>query len=57
MFFFNELSRVISSALTVVYDVLWSMVRRGLKVREEFGGAKVLQGLCDYISVIFQRGR
>ena len=33
-------ARVISSALTVVYDVLRRMVGRGLNVREEFGGAR-----------------
>ena len=36
-------ARVISSALTIVYDVLRSMVRRGLNVKEGFDGAKVLR--------------
>ena len=59
-FFFStsfKTAKVISSALTVVYDLLRRVVRRGSSLKEEFGGAKILQGLCDYIDVIFQRGR
>ena len=54
---FKTVRVIISSALTVVYDVLKGMVWRGLNVREELGDAKVLQGLCDYICVIFERRR
>ena len=54
-FFFQEalalrLPGVISSAFIEVFDVLRRMVRRGLNVREEFDGAKILHGLCDYIT-------
>ena len=57
LFFFQtsfKTTRVISSALTEVRDVLRRMVRRGLNVREEFGGARYCRD-CVTTLVLFFR--